>query len=192
MRCLGRSSSVCCLSSSGLHTKLSSQCFAGCSSEPAAALFFAYFSSELPWSVFTFSLAPRCCYMVLHSSILGSRWFICPGIRQPRLQMADPAGLHDSPLRPFIRSASPPRGRKCPSKDGAWTDDQQGKRDRRDPGRDSALQLASDSALAGPSQPRDVNSAGAELTTLIFIGLWKNWRGTFIVRRRKVSPSLTV
>lgn len=79
------------------------------------------------------------------------------------MQMADPAGLSDSPLRSFARSASPPRGRKRPCEDGAWSDVQQGKRDRRDPGHDRAFQLASDSALAGPSQPRDVNSAGPSL-----------------------------
>lgn len=77
--------------------------------------------------------------------------------------MADLAGLPDSPRQPSVWSASPPRGRKRSSVDGAWPDGQQWKRDRRDPGRDSALQPASDSAMAGPSQPRDVNTAGPSL-----------------------------
>ena len=77
--------------------------------------------------------------------------------------MADPAGLRDSPRRLSVRSASPPRGRKRPSDDDGWPDVQQWKRDRRDPGRDTALPPASDSALAGPSQPGDVNTAGPSL-----------------------------
>ncbi|MPC77451.1 hypothetical protein E2C01_071906 [Portunus trituberculatus] len=97
--------------------------------------------------------------MVVHFSILGSCWLICPVVGWPHLQMADPAGLSDSPLCSFARSASPPRGRKRPCEDGAWSDVQQGKRDRHD----RAFQLAFDSALAGPSQPRDVNSTGLSL-----------------------------
>ena len=82
---------------------------------------------------------------------------------RPRLQMADVAGLGDSPVRLFVRSTSSPRGRKRLSEDGAWSDVQEGKRDRRDPGRDSELPLASESAPAGPSQPRDVNTPGPSL-----------------------------
>ena len=77
--------------------------------------------------------------------------------------MAEPAGLRDSHRRSSVRSASPPRGRKRLSDDGAWPDEQQWKRDCRDPGRDCAPQSASVSAQVGPSQPRDVNTAGPSL-----------------------------
>ena len=73
--------------------------------------------------------------------------------------MADPAGLRDSPHRSSVRSASPPRSRKRPSDAGAWSEGQRWKMDRRD----SVLPQASDSAVAGPSQPRDVNTAGPSL-----------------------------
>ena len=82
-----------------------------------------------------------------------------PGCWAALLPITGPAGL-DSPLRYSVRSASSSRGWKRPSD---VDDVQEWKRDRRDPGHDCTFSPTSVSGLAGPSQPRDVNTPGPSL-----------------------------